>query len=419
MIAPARSLTQFVTWSFALPAVFVAGCGHDSVTGPREIPPNALPSAAYDAWKPGSTDTCPLSVHQKYTTVGPDGKLYPTWHPPVDLESGCTFGHEHGRDPHGSNLYALVNDIPFGYANEVLDTWDPNGKRHEDHYGHKIEWENDVRMDIRGAGKGLFEIHCDFLTKLHQGTHSKDAFTNNLHEIVYHIKCTDGTEVHITAMAAIGTGGEFTRGCDGNVHVHVGDPNPANSPSGGGQRVIPDLSCVQAHVLVGPGQRSDFFALHESWQTGTDVRTDNGRGIAGFNPYYQVNRPSRFHDPTNPAIVGRPVLLCFPSATTNLQARGGPCDDVDITGAALNYDDLTSPFNGVSRFVDMNSIRVDNADGPEVWFTDPFGHHANTSAFPGSIRQFIAKINNTGVDFSGPRIGDDRNYGGRGVHAPN
>ena len=48
------------------------------------------------------------------------------------------------------------------------------------------------------AADQLFEIRCDVLTKLHQGTHSKDAFTNNLHELAYHIRCTDGTELHIT-----------------------------------------------------------------------------------------------------------------------------------------------------------------------------------------------------------------------------
>lgn len=25
---------------------------------------------------------CPASVHDKYVVAGPDGKMYPTWHPP-------------------------------------------------------------------------------------------------------------------------------------------------------------------------------------------------------------------------------------------------------------------------------------------------------------------------------------------------
>src|SRR6267143_751468 len=82
------------------------------------------------------------------------------------------------------------------------------------------------------APGALFAVRCDVLTKLHQGTHSKDAFTNNLHELVYHIRCSDGTEMHITMLAAIGTPGQFTRSCDGAA-IAVGPATPANSPDGG------------------------------------------------------------------------------------------------------------------------------------------------------------------------------------------
>ena len=75
------------------------------------------PSAAFGLWTPGPGDTCTKDIHDQYSVVGPDGKLYPTWHPPVDPATGCTFGHEHGRDPRGSNLYHQVGAIPFGYAN--------------------------------------------------------------------------------------------------------------------------------------------------------------------------------------------------------------------------------------------------------------------------------------------------------------
>jgi hypothetical protein len=119
--------------------------------------------------------------------VGQDGKRYPTWHPPTG-PGGCSFGHEHGRDPHGSKLYDDAGGLPFGLANEALALSDPANLRDEDHVGHKVEWENDMDLQFGGAGSVLFTGKCDVLTKLHQGTHSKDAFTNNLHELVYHIK---------------------------------------------------------------------------------------------------------------------------------------------------------------------------------------------------------------------------------------
>ena len=68
----------------------------------RSIPANATPSRAFGIWNPGPNDTCTKEQHDAYSVVGPDGKLYPTWHPPTG-PGGCTFGHEHGRDPHGSS----------------------------------------------------------------------------------------------------------------------------------------------------------------------------------------------------------------------------------------------------------------------------------------------------------------------------
>src|SRR5690349_1676057 len=92
--------------------------------GPQESVGNAQ---SFSIWAPSSNDNCSKEIHDSYSTLGPDHKLYPTWHPPVDPKTGCKFGHEHGRDPSGSNLYSEVGPIPFGYANEQLDTWDPNG----------------------------------------------------------------------------------------------------------------------------------------------------------------------------------------------------------------------------------------------------------------------------------------------------
>jgi hypothetical protein len=381
----------------------------------------APPSIAAAAWTPGPGDTCPVELHDRFSTIGPDGKRYPTWHPPVDPETGCSFGHEHGRDPRGSRLYGRVGDIPFGYANEQLDLYDPSRRRHEDHVGHKIEWENNVEMHLAGIADQVLDLRCDILTKLHQGTHSKDAFTNNLHELVYHIRCTDGTEIHATLMAAIGKPGEFVRSCD-DVHIAVGPATPANSPEGGGKRLIPDRTCVERHIMVPQGRSSDYSrGLHESWQTSSAIRSETGRTLASFNPYFQVDLPSRFHDPALANLTGRPIDVCYEAPPTGLKARGGACATATGNGtlAGIVFTDPRSPFNGARRFVDINSNTVDNTEGPEVWYTDPFGKKGRTTPFPGSVRQFVSRTNNSAVPFNGPRIGQDRVYGANGVHAPN
>jgi hypothetical protein len=259
------------------------------------------------------------------------------------------------------------------------------------------------------------------MTKLHQGTHSKDAFTNNLHELAYHIRCNDGTAMSVTIMTAIGTAGEMVASCDGR-HITVGVPSPPNSPDGGGQRRIPDRICVDRHMMVQGTNRSNFdAALHESWETSNSVRTADGHTLASFDPYFQVQLPSRFYDPGQPGIVGRPIEMCYITNPNGGRATGGECRESTGNGAiqGLKYDDPRSAFNGVERVVDINSNRISNADGPEFWYSDPWGKHASKTPFPGSIKQYIANVDNTGRVGGGPVLGRARNYGGPGVHAPN
>ncbi|UCD24931.1 MAG: hypothetical protein JSW51_03145, partial [Gemmatimonadota bacterium] len=331
---------------------------------------------------------------------------------------------DHGRDPSGSALYGEVGPIPFGLANEALDVHDPQGPRHEDHVGHKVEWENDMEMRFGDdVAAGLFSVRCDVLTKLHQGTHSKDAFTNNMHELAYHISCTDGTEMHVTIMAIIGTPGEFVASCDRERHIVAGTAVPANSPSGGGKRAIPDRACVNEHILVGAEESSSFGSgLRESWEISQSIRAADGRRLASFNPYFQVLMPSRFYDDSMPDGVGRSIDLCYEVEANGDRTRSDVCDEATAQGTIMDmlYTDVRSPFDGAGRFVDINSNNVSNKDGPRVWYTDPFGHNGRPEPFPGSVRQFIASIDNDrGFRISGPTIGRDRDYGGSGVHAPN
>jgi hypothetical protein len=401
--------------------VLVTCDAEPGVIGPAPSEPIGF-SKAHGVWKPGPGDSCSAAVHDGYSVVGPDGLLYPTWHPPVD-PSGCTFGHEHGRDPRGSDLFARVGPIPFGHANQVLDTFDPQGMRHEDHVGHKVEWENDVPLQFEDGASAVLDVRCDVLVKLHQGSHSKDAFTNNLHELAYHIDCTDGTELHLTLMAAIGGPGSMVASCDGDRVIHVGPPTPANSPNRGGTRRIPDRACVDAHMLALPGERSNLnAALRESWEANLSIRSANGGGsLAHIDPYFQILLPSRFLDLSKPGLVARPIDVCYELRADGARVNAGECErstgNGTITGIA--WDDARSAFNGVARFVDINSNRITNATGPEVWYTDPFGMGARTEPFPGSIRQFIARIDNSARPSHGPVIGRQRDYGGPGVHAPN
>ena len=376
---------------------------------------------AYDVWRPAEGE-CSAEVHNAYFVVGPDGKRYPTWHPPVDEATGCSFGHEHGRDPRGSALFDDIGPVAFGYANEQQDIHDPHTMRHEDHVGHKIEWENGMRMNFDGGAGQILNVTCDVFTKLHQGTHSKDAFTNNLHELIYAIRCSDRTEMHVTLLTAIGRAGEMVASCDRERVIMVGVATPPNSPDGGGRRAIPDRQCVEEHMLVPVGERSNYdAALRESWEVSMSIRRADNRTIASAHPYFQVMHPSRFFDPAQPDNVGRPIAVCYETLEDGRRARDGLCEisTGDGTIPDVTFSDPRSRFNGVRRFVDINDNRISNADGPEVWYTDPFGRNGRREPFPGSIRQFIAQVDNTGREMRGPVIGRDRDYGAPGVRAPN
>ncbi|MEU4888269.1 MULTISPECIES: VOC family protein [Streptomyces] len=72
----------------------------DNPSWGKELPPADAPtSRAYDlivenndkGYAPRSGE-CSKEIHARYWDYGPDGKVYPTWHPAKDA-GGCTFGH--------------------------------------------------------------------------------------------------------------------------------------------------------------------------------------------------------------------------------------------------------------------------------------------------------------------------------------
>ena len=128
----------------------------------------------------------------------------------------------------------------------------------------------------------------------------------------------------VTLMAAIGKPGEFVSSCDRERHITVGPASPVNSPTGGGKRAIPDRACVERHILLQGGQRSNFQSgLRESWEISAAVRTERGQTLASFDPYYQVLFPGRYYDPSMPGGVGRPIDLCYEITASGARAEGG------------------------------------------------------------------------------------------------
>lgn len=126
---------------------------------------------------------CPAWVHDKYVTKGPDGKLYPTWHPQVDKEFGCYFTHEHGSDPRSYVGFANSGMPAFGYTGTKAGD-------DEAHVGFKVYVSND---DLNGRA---------WLISLHQGSGGPKRALAQYHSLDWNISTKAGqplVDLHVMA----------------------------------------------------------------------------------------------------------------------------------------------------------------------------------------------------------------------------
>jgi hypothetical protein len=422
------------------------------ILGDRKLPPpDAKLAHAYGLWSPSKFDTCPKWLHDTYWVYGPDGRVYPTWHPATTInpETGktCTFGHEHGRDPAGSRLAKY--GVPFGYINEQLAMLSPEHPRHEDHVGHKVEYKNRVKVDIiQGSA-----TTCDIFAKLHQGTHSPDAFTNNMHELFYYVECDNGVGFRYKGMHLFGKPGEFKGTCKGDTFV--GQAVPANSPaSHDSTRGIPDAECYQewlAKEANGQNTSSEFYTMWiEDWTSGFihELKIDrpghhgpknayyDNYGQIGANrhpetliefyggSYFRVENTSRYFDPSKPNNIGRQLDMCFTNTSGGSHPDCRAAKEELAKGNKITWDNPLSPFNGSKRIVHFDTVRVWNRTDQTVWYSNPMGTIFRPAPDPANnvvIEQYISKTPEQGVIYGfGNRSTADRTmYDTTGVHAPN
>ena len=437
----------------------ITGCNGDGGTTPatpaatlpadnpdwgKALPPaDAVLSHAYhivaDADGTGYTpraSECSREIHARYWTYGPDGKVYPTWHPPRD-PSGCPFGHEHGDDPRTSDLFGSVGWPPFGYTSEVLmDSQPLASHRHEDHVGHKVLAVNNSAVIQGDDGTSFFPpsgatiATCDILLKFHQGTHSPDAFSNNNHELLLNQRCaTPGgqvTEVRYSALIALGRAGGFSPSeCPGfgGQFINVQPAVPADSPSDTRSlgRLITEPGCIQA-IRDGRTHYDPLYPdpvpftvsdMDDFWFSDVQV---TGAGL-NFHlaPLFYVVNPSRYYDPSLPSKMGRIVDLCYTSLAGG-SFCGAAKQVTQQTGQRVAWDDPRSPFKGTLREFRPGTFTLTNT-GPTTIYTDSYGQNASTTPFAGSIAQYFSG-NSTSMYVRGAI----KDYGATAadqIHAPN
>jgi hypothetical protein len=408
-------------------------------------------------------------LHESYSVIGPDGKLYPTWHPPVATDpitkASCRFGHEHGKDPSTfpyfneiKQYYAYNGDvansgIPFGYINDQLDVWtaankSPISMRHEDHVGNKVEWEVNVPVSTsnpsQAGGKQPTGLTCNYFSAVHQGTSTHDAFQNNLHGVFYMSKCSDGQNLKLNKLVKFGPAGQFTRVCDA-----VGDrttviktgfsySNPAYpGTSQDGIRNITDRNCVINNFLVPSGKWSMNF--YEAWSGNMNITGSQGQALVrNVDLLFDVENAVRYYNPgaTHPELgadaakytdASFSMDLCYEVLPNGNKARGGGCDAATKSGSikGITWDDPRSGFKGTNRGLYFKPGNTTNAGGPAVWYTDPFGENGSTTPFAGSIKQNVDQRNidynqkfGGATTFIVPEV-INRSYENPTVHGPN
>lgn len=426
---------------------------------------------------PQKYDRCSKSLHDSYNVLGPDGKVYPTWHPAVVLNSStgrkCSFGHEHGRDPSKYHLWETIrrhfaydanNDgtiqdseltrsgVPFGYVNEQLDSASMGFMRHEDHVGHKIEYVNgeldtggEDRFDNSTTGGIVIPlinpnpgekwlrsgVTCYMFHKIHQGVHSPDAFTNNLHEAILHSKCTStrsdypNSEALISGFIGFGNAGEFTRFCGDNrdLIIKIGtDANNSKFPGGsfGSMRNIFTRDCVEKEVLVPAGTWSTF--PYEIWSGDVTLRRADGSTLAILGGGWEVLDAIRYYDPNVTNRIRYVADTCYEVLSDGRMARGGTCSWMTDYGRLtdIKWNDTRSGFKGLHRGQYMGPPTINNRGGSTTWYTDAFGNKASTSRFAGSVKQFITSTNSSIQFNADPRNALRQHDDGEGtVYAPN
>ena len=410
-----------LAWNAAVSATIAATPKPDPKPDPEPVLPARAKSVAYTDrnWVPTALDTCPAALHASYAVTGPDGKIYPTWHPatvtnPATGES-CTFGHEHGSDPSTSVIYDWVKaqlapadvrkgeatGLPFGYVSEELNDYVHHhsgmSMRHEDNAGHKVYVVNNQTLldadkeavTFTDASGKTQETVCSYLVKQHQGSWSADATSNNAHELIYAQKCNDGTQIVVSMLSRFGNSNEFNQVCGAqNTVKTVGSLLPVGD---GGQRLIPDVDCLSK-----AGNAVADWNLYELWKGDNKIQTETGETLAAFDPWFGIRDPSRYYDPAASTAttngIGRPASMVgetaptwasnpteFPWMQLKSAAFQAAIAAEKANPALPAWQSPASPFSGSLRDMYLNQSTVSPSAGGTV-YTDPYGKGAMTVA---------------------------------------
>ena len=211
-------------------------------------------------------------------TTGPDGRIYPTWHPQIDPSDWCYFRHEHGTDP----AYFDANfKPPFGYASTAYAN--TTGAANEAHEGFKVYVTQD--SSYNPPGSSFAQTGYQWMWVHHFGTASLQGTCVRYHEGQVHVKDLNNGELvaHLYGMLDFGKSAG-----DAQETPYRPDacPNQAAGTEGSNG------------IRIFPRQDAAEFAFYEPW------RPDPAGTSSACRRSSPSTRPTR--SSTAPALRARP-----------------------------------------------------------------------------------------------------------------
>ncbi|MDJ0792449.1 MAG: S-layer homology domain-containing protein [Acidimicrobiia bacterium] len=278
---------------------------------------------------------CPEWVHDRHTTVGPDGKTYNTWHPQWDPVYWCSFGHDHGSSP---SLIPGAPMVPYGYVADKVPQDEPD-----------MGFKEFTFQDLSSKHWVRFVIHA--------GTASGRRVCARLHTLYVQVYDNSGREL-------------MNIGFKADYGAAVSTDGPVLTPSNCGYSMPALRNEVgddrERSINVGADSND-----YERWDSKDDTTQTRNLGFGAFEHSFDIRNP---------------MSHCV-NQTCNSVVKRDP-----------EWQNATRRTMGMSSWQAPFTFSVARALGTGEFFTDPYGNGLVSSGAPNATRQFIDPAVQ-GVDF--------------------
>lgn len=288
--------------------------------------PTAAPPAPGGVEYPLVGHACPQWAHDRFTTVGPDGDTYQTWHPQWDPVYWCSFGHEHGSDP---ALIPGAPMVPYGYVADKVPQDEPN-----------MGFKEFVFRDMSDTYWVRFVIHA--------GTASDRRVCAQHHTLYVMVYNNAGSE-----LMNVGFKADYGR----SIRADTGDPlDPTDC---GTALPSPDRDRERRINVRGDDHH------YESWSSEDDTVQTRNLGFGTFRHSFDIRNPMS-------------------------QCVNGTCNTIEpIDRDAQRGENATQRTLRMARWDAGFAFSTAQALGSGEFFTDPYGNGLVPPSAANATRQFV------------------------------